>query len=145
MRFKIKYDGTDYSEALINNKKRFIQDNELENDELAKILVYAIPTTLNDSDLAAFMLLLDTYKRYNEIRQLLNKQGLIVYSSTGTMIVNKLLSAEKNYTQLLHQQLRSFGCTIDSRVGAESEKLQQQAEEQDPVLQLIGELKELKE
>ena len=142
MRFKINYDGSDYSEALINNKKRFIQDNELEDDELAVLLVYATPTTLDNSDLAAFMLLLDTYKRYNEIKQLLNKQGLIVMSSTGTPIVNKLLSAEKNYTQLLHQQLRSFGCTIDSRVGTESEKLQQQVEEQDEVMQLIKSLKE---
>ena len=142
MRFKINYDGTDYSEALKQNKDQFIKKHKLQEDQLAVILVYSIPTILNDSDVAAFMLLLDTYTRYLQIKQLLNKQGLIVYSSTGTMIVNKLLSAEKNYTQLLHQQLRSFGCTIDSRVGMESEKLQQQTEEQDEVMQLIKSLKE---
>ena len=141
-RFKINYDESDYSEALKQNKDQFIKKHKLQEDQLAVILVYSIPTILNDSDVAAFLLLLDTYTRYLQIKQLLNKQGLIVYSSTGTMIVNKLLSAEKNYTQLLHQQLRSFGCTIDSRVGMESEKLQQQTEEQDEVMQLIKSLKD---
>ena len=141
MRFKIKYDGTEYSAALKQNKEDFIKENNLENNELAVTLVYAIPTILNDSDVAAFFLLLNTYKRYINIKQSLDQQGLITMSSTGTPIVNRLLNAEKNYTQLLHQQLRSFGCTIDSRVGTESEKLQQQVEEQDEVLQLIKSLK----
>lgn len=142
MRFKINYDGIECGEALKKNKEQFIKEHDLENNELAVTLVYAIPTILNDSDVAAFFLLLNTYKRYIDIKQLLDRQGLIVYSSTGTPIVNKLLSAEKNYTQLLHQQLRSFGCTIDSRVGAESEKLTEAAEQEDEVLQLIKSLKE---
>ena len=142
MRFQIKYDGTDYTQAIKENKDQFIKKHDLQDDELAVTLVYAIPTILNDSDVAAFFLLLNTYKRYINIKQLLDQQGLIIYSSTGSMIVNKLLSAEKNYTQLLNQQLRSMGCTIDSRVGTESEKLQQQVENEDPVLQLIRELKE---
>ena len=123
MRFKINYDSEEYSEALKQNKEKFIQEHGLQEDELAKILVYAIPTALTEQDVASFMLLLDVYKRYLQIKELLNKQGLIVISSTGVPIVNKLLSAEKNQVQLLQAQLRSFGCTLDTRVGLESVKM----------------------
>lgn len=142
MRFKINYDSEEYSEALKQNKEKFIQEHQLQDDELAILLVYAIPTALTEQDVASFMLLLDVYKRYQEIRELLNRQGLIVISSTGTPIVNKLLNAEKNQVQLLQAQLRSFGCTLDTRVGLESVKMQTSAEEQDEVMRLIKSLKE---
>ena len=142
MRFKINYSSEELENGLKENKEKFIKDHELENDELAKILIYSMPIALGDTDVAAFMLLLDTYTRYLQIKQLLNHQGLIVYSSTGSMIVNKLLNAEKNYTQLLMQQLRSFGLTQDTRVGLESLKMTEAATEQDEVMQLIKSLKD---
>lgn len=142
MRFKINYDSEDYTEALKHNKEKFIQEHQLQDDELAKILVYAIPTALTEQDVASFMLLLNTYKRYLQIKELLDKQGLLVISSTGVPIVNKLLSAEKNQVQLLQAQLRSFGCTLDTRVGLESVKMTESAEENDEVLNLIKSLKE---
>ena len=142
MRFKINYDSEEYSEALKQNKEKFIQEHQLQEDQLAILLVYAIPTALTEQDLAAFLLLLDVYKRYLQIKELLDKQGLLVISSTGVPIVNKLLSAEKNQVQLLQAQLRSFGCTLDTRVGLESVKMQTSAEENDDVMQLIKSLKE---
>ena len=142
MRFKINYDSEEYSEALKQNKLKFIQEHQLQDDELAITLVYAIPTALTEQDVASFMLLLDVYKRYLQIKELLDKQGLLVISSTGVPIVNKLLSAEKNQVQLLQAQLRSFGCTLDTRVGLESVKMQTSAEENDDVMQLIKSLKE---
>ena len=142
MRFKINYSSEEFSNGLKENKEKFIKEHELEDDELAITLVYAIPTALNEQDVASFMLLLDVYKRYLEIKELLNRQGLIVISSTGTPIVNKLLNAEKNQVQLLQAQLRSFGCTLDTRVGLESVKMTECAEEQDEVMQLIKSLKE---
>ena len=142
MRFKINYDSEEYSEALKQNKEKFIQEHELQDDELAILLVYAIPTALTAQDVASFLLLLDVYKRYLQIKELLDKQGLLVISSTGVPIVNKLLSAEKNQVQLLQAQLRSFGCTLDTRVGLESVKMTEAAEEQDEVMQLIKSLKE---
>ena len=142
MRFKINYDSEEYSEALKQNKLKFIQEHQLQDDELAILLVYAIPTALTEQDVASFLLLLDVYKRYLQIKELLDKQGLLVISSTGVPIVNKLLSAEKNQVQLLQAQLRSFGCTLDTRVGLESVKMTECAEEQDEVMQLIKSLKE---
>ena len=142
MRFKINYDSEEYSEALKQNKEKFIQEHQLQDDELAILLVYAIPTALTEQDVASFLLLLDVYKRYLQIKELLDKQGLLVISSTGVPIVNKLLSAEKNQVQLLQAQLRSFGCTLDTRVGMESLKMTECAEEQDEVMQLIKSLKE---
>lgn len=142
MRFKINYDSEEFSEALKKNKEQFIKEHELEDDELAITLVYAIPISLNEQDVASFLLLLDVYKRYLQIKELLDKQGLLVISSTGVPIVNKLLSAEKNQVQLLQAQLRSFGCTLDTRVGLESVKMTEAAEEQDEVMQLIKSLKE---
>ena len=141
-RFKINYSSEEFSNGLKENKENFIKDHELENDELAKILIYAIPISLNEQDVASFMLLLDVFKRYLQIKELLDKQGLLVISSTGVPIVNKLLSAEKNQVQLLQAQLRSFGCTLDTRVGLESVKMTECAEEQDEVMQLIKSLKE---
>ena len=84
MRFKAKidFDEMDYSNALKQNKEDFILKHDLQEDQLAILLVYAIPTILNDSDVAAFMLLLDVYKRYLQIKELLDKQGLLVISST---------------------------------------------------------------
>ena len=142
MRFKINYDSEEYSEALKQNKLKFIQEHQLQDDELAKILIYSMPIALGEQDVASFMLLLDVYKRYLEIRELLNKQGLLVISSTGIPIVNKLLSAEKNQVQLLQAQLRSFGCTLDTRVGMETSKLVESTTEQDEVMQLIKSLKD---
>ena len=81
-RFKINYDSDELSNGLKQNKEKFIKDHELENDELAKILIYAIPIALGEQDVASFMLLLDVYKRYLQIKELLNKQGLLVISST---------------------------------------------------------------
>ena len=81
-RFKIDYSSEEYTQAIKENKEDFIQKHDLQDDELAKILVYAIPIILTESDVASFMLLLDVYKRYLEIKELLNKQGLIVISST---------------------------------------------------------------
>ena len=139
-RFKINYDSEDYSEALKQNKEKFIQEHQLQEDELAITLVYAIPTALTEQDVASFMLLLDVYKRYLEIKELLNKQGLLVISSTGIPIVNRLLSAEKNQVQLLQTQLRSFGCTLDTRVGLETSKLVESTTDHDEVMQLIKSL-----
>ena len=141
-RFKINYDSEELSNGLKENKEKFIQEHQLQDDELAILLVYAIPTALTEQDVASFLLLLDVYKRYLQIKELLDKQGLLVISSTGVPIVNKLLSAEKNQVQLLQSMLRSFGCTLDTRVGLETTKLVEATEENDEVLQLIKSLKE---
>ena len=62
-------------------------------------------------------------------------------SSTGTMMMNKLLNAERQQGQHLLQLLRSFGCTADTKIGLETKNLTNETSEQDPVLKLLGELK----
>lgn len=141
MRFKINYDSEQYTEALKQNKEKFIQEHELEDNELAITLVYAIPIVLTESDVATFKLLLDVYERYIQIKSMLDKQGIIVMSSTGTMMMNKLLNAERQQGQHLLQLLRSFGCTADTKIGLETKNLTNETSEQDPVLKLLGELK----
>lgn len=141
MRFKINYDSEQYTEALKQNKEKFIQEHELEDNELAITLVYAIPIVLTESDVATFKLLLDVYERYIQIKSMLDKQGIIVMSSTGTMMMNKLLNAERQQGQHLLQLLRSFGCTADTKIGLETKNLTNETSEQDPVLKLLSELK----
>jgi len=141
MRFKINYDSEQYTEALKQNKEKFIQEHELEDNELAITLVYAIPIVLTESDVATFKLLLDVYERYIQIKSMLDKQGIIVMSSTGTMMMNKLLNAERQQGQHLLQLLRSFGCTADTKIGLETKNLTNETSEQDPVLKLLNELK----
>lgn len=93
---------------------------------------------LNDLDITMLETTVDAIVRMQECKKLLNEHGVVQTKEDGTFVRNPASTIYKDYVAIFNKCCMELGLSPSSRAKLAAINVQTQADNNDPLLQIIG-------